>query len=89
MTAIGLLRALAVACVPAWALTPSLVLAAHADDPYRNVDHSDNKGNDIGDSQVAGVNRSQLNETYRGRVELRGPAANSPTAQTPPAYAPR
>ena len=89
MYAIRLLRALIVACVPAWALAPSPVPAAHAGDPYRSVDHSNDMGNDSGDSQAEGLNRGLLNENYRGPVELRTLTTGQSTAPTPPAYAPR
>ncbi len=84
-----LFQTLAVTLTPALALAPSSVLAAHAGDPYRNVDHSNDMGNDTGDSKVEGLNAGQLDENYRGPVELRSPAANPQTAQTPPGYAPR
>ncbi len=84
-----LFRALAIAAAPAWALFPSMGFAAHADAPYRNVDRSNDMGNDTGDLQVEGLNDQQRNENYRGPLDLRAPAINPPTARTPPAYAPR
>jgi hypothetical protein len=94
MNALKLLWALALSLAPVLALAPAPVLAAHAGDPYRNVDHSNDKGNDTGDSQVDGLNGSQLNGNYQGPVELRAPANNpviveAPTAPTPPGFAPR
>ena len=89
MKTFTLLRALAIAATPALALAPTTVLAAHAGDPYRNVDHSNDMGNDTGDSRIEGLNNQQLNENYRGPLELRAPATTPPMAQTPPAYAPR
>ena len=89
MKTLTLLRALAIAAAPAWALSPSMVFAAHADAPYRNVDRSNDMGNDTGNSRVEGLNDQQLNENYRGPLDLRAPATNPPTARTPPAYAPR
>ena len=56
MNSIKVLLAMALAVAPALALTPSPVLAANADAPYQNVDHSNDKGNDTGDSQVEGLN---------------------------------
>ena len=84
------LRNASVALVPVFALTPSVGFAAHAGVPYANVDHSNDMGNDTGDSRVEGLNSGQLNENYHGPLQLRAP--NSSTAQsapTAPAYAPR
>lgn len=90
MKTLTLLRAIAVAAIPAFALAPSVGLAAHAGDPYRNVDRSNDVGNDTGDSRVEGLNAGQLNENYHGPMELRTPTTNPPSAgQTPPASAPR
>ena len=89
MKAIKLLQALALAVAPALALAPSTGHAANADNPYGNVDRRNDIGNDTGDSRVEGLNSSQLNENYRGPVQLRPPAADPQTAQTPPGYAPR
>jgi hypothetical protein len=89
MNAIRILQTLALTLAPALAFAPTTVFAAHAGDPYRNVDHSNDMGNDTGDSRVDGLNSSQLNGNYRGPLELRAPAASLPTAQTPPAYPPR
>lgn len=86
MRTLTVLRNAAVALLPAFALAPSAAFAAHAGAPYSNVDHSNDMGNNTGDSQVDGLNAGQLNENYRGPVQLRAPSA---TAQTPPAYAPR
>ena len=83
-TAIG---GVAVATAPsAW--------AAHAGAPYSNVDHSNDMGNDTGDSRVDSLNAGQTDENYRGPVELRAPAQGQtavivPTPQTPPSPAPR
>jgi hypothetical protein len=89
MRTLTLLRNVAVMLVPAFALAPSAAFAAHAGAPYSNVDHSNDMGNDTGDSQVEGLNAGQLNENYQGPLELRAPASNPQTVQTPPAYAPR
>ena len=82
-------QTLTLALAPAFAMAQSPVLAAHAGDPYRNVDHSNDMGNNTGDSQVEGLNATQLDQNYRGPVEMRTPAANPQTVQTPPGYAPR
>jgi hypothetical protein len=89
-----LFQALALSVAPILALAPAPVLAAHAGDPYSNVDHSNDMGNDTGDSKIDRLNSSQLDENYRGPVELKAPSGNAttlviPTAPTPPGYAPR
>ncbi len=88
MKATKIFQALALALAPALALTPSPVLAAHAGDPYRNVDHSNDMGNNTGDSQVDGLNASQLDQNYRGPWQIRLPSTAPQTAETPPGYAP-
>ena len=95
MNPIKLLPALAFALAPAFALMPSPVLAAHAGAPYENVDHSNDAGNDTGDSKVDGLNSGQLNQNYSGPMQLRTPATTpsatqppivlAPAGQTPPA----
>jgi len=89
MKILTFLRGAAVAIVPAFVLAPTAGFAAHAGAPYTNVDHSNDMGNDTGDSQVESLNAGQLNENYQGPMQLRAPAANAETAPTPPAYSPR
>jgi hypothetical protein len=89
MRTLTVLRNVAVAMLPAFVFAPGAALAAHAGAPYTNVDHSNDMGNNTGDSQVDSLNAGQLNENYRGPLELRTPSANAETAPTPPAYAPR
>ena len=89
MKILTFLRGAAIAIVPAFVLAPTAVFAAHAGAPYTNVDHSNDMGNDTGDSQVESLNAGQLNENYQGPVELRAPAAGQQTAPTPPSYSPR
>ncbi len=78
-----------------YVLVPAPTLAAHAGAPYSNVDHSNDAGNDTGDSRVDSLNNNQLNENYHGTLELRAPAANPSTAmapqsaEPPPVVAPR
>jgi hypothetical protein len=48
--------------------------AANADNPYGNVDHRNDAGNDTGDNRVDGLNNGQLNRNYQGPAELRAPA---------------
>jgi hypothetical protein len=55
------------------ALAPSTARAANAGNPYGNVDHSNDAGNDTGDSRVDGLNAQQSNENYKGVVEPRPP----------------
>jgi hypothetical protein len=78
MNLIKLLPAMAFALAPAFAVAPSPAFAAHAGAPYTNVDHSNDMGNDTGDSQVEGLNNAQLNQNYRGPLQLRAPANNAP-----------
>jgi hypothetical protein len=88
MNPIKLLPALAFALAPAFALMPSPVLAAHAGAPYENVDHSNDAGNDTGDSKVGGLNSGQLNQNYSGPMQLRTPATTPSAAQPPVVQAP-
>ena len=87
MKTLALFRAVVLAAVPA--LAPGAAFAAHAGAPYTNVDHSNDMGNDTGDSRVEGLNSAQLNENYRGPLQMRAPAMAAPTAPTQPGYAPR
>jgi hypothetical protein len=89
MRILTFLRNATVVLVPACALAPSAGFAAHAGAPYTNVDHSNDMGNNTGDSRVEGLNAGQLNENYQGPVQLRAPSASALSAPTPPAYAPR
>jgi hypothetical protein len=84
MNLIKLLPAAAFALAPALAIAPSPAFAAHAGAPYTNVDHSNDMGNDTGDSKVDGLNAGQLNENYNGPLQLRQPANNPPVYQTVP-----
>jgi hypothetical protein len=72
------------------ALAPSYAHAANANNPYGNVDHSNDMGNDTGDSQVEGLNAQQLDENYRGPVQVRPPAGAPMVvpAQPPPGMPP-
>ncbi len=64
MSPIALLPALALAS--GLALAPMPARAANADNPYGNVDHRNDAGNDTGDSKVDQLNAGQLNQNYRG-----------------------
>jgi hypothetical protein len=66
------------------ALTRSDAHAADAANPYGNIDHRNDNGNDTGDSRVGGLNSAQLNENYKGPVELRPPAAPAMVAPAQP-----
>ena len=87
MRTLSLLRTFALAAVPA--LAPAAAFAAHAGAPYTNVDHSNDMGNDTGDSRVEGLNSTQLNQNYSGPVQMRAPAMAPPIVATAPGYAPR
>jgi hypothetical protein len=55
--------------------------AANADNPYGNVDHSNDAGNDTGDSRVEGLNSRQLDGNYKGTYQVHpqgGPTMNVP-----------
>ena len=82
MRTIGHLRALALAVAPAMAAGPAAGLAAHAVNPYRNVDHSNGAGSESGVFQSTPFND-------RGPVEVRVLSVAQSTARTPPAHAPR
>ena len=64
-------------------LAPVAAHAAHAGAPYTNVDHSNDLGNDTGDSRVDKLNGSQLNENYHGPLQLRAPAGSPSAAMAP------
>jgi len=69
-------------------LAPLPAMAAHAGAPYSNVDHSNDMGNDTGDSRVDSLNSAQLNQNYRGPVELHPVPANPSVALAPQSAAP-
>jgi hypothetical protein len=64
-------------------LAPAPAHAAHAGAPYSNVDHSNDMGNDTGDSQIDSLNSAQLNENYHGPLQLRAPANNPSVTMAP------
>lgn len=88
MKPIRMLLAAAFVASPALAMGAPAALAANADAPYQNVDHSNDNGNDTGNSKVEGLNNSQLNENYTGPVQLRAPAAGAPVVMAPVVQAP-
>ncbi len=69
-----------------------LAQAANADHPYSNVNPANDKGNDTGDSRVPDLNAGQLNQNYKGPLELRAPSTQGQVAGTvqtvPPATRP-
>jgi hypothetical protein len=64
-------------------LAPAPAQAAHAGEPYTNVDHSNDMGNDTGDSRVDSLNNNQLNENYHGPLELHPATPDPSTAMAP------
>jgi hypothetical protein len=70
------------------ALAPTGAYAAHAGAPYTNVDHSNDAGNDTGDSRVDGLNANQLNENYRGTVQPVAPSGTGMAGPAQPGMAP-
>jgi hypothetical protein len=65
------------------ASAPRPALAAHAGAPYTNVDPSNDRGNNTGDSQVEGLNERQLDQNYWRNAQRQGGVPN------PPYYAPQ
>jgi hypothetical protein len=66
------------------ALVPSAAHAANADNPYGNVDHRNDAGNDTGNSRVDDLNARQLNKNYQGSVEPRAPSGTGMAMPAPP-----
>ena len=66
------------------------VLAANADQPYQNVDKTNDKGNDTGNGRVDTLNRGQLDQNQATPPALgSSPTTPVPTATPAPAAAPR
>ena len=63
-------------CAALLALAPASAYAANAGNPYGNVNHANDAGNDTGDSRVEALNQAQLNG---------GQPANAAQANTTPA----
>jgi hypothetical protein len=78
----------------AWvAALPSPAPAANADQPYQNIDPSNDAGNDTGDSKVEGLNRGQLDENQGAAGQKPSPGASGsvvvvPAPGSPPAPVP-
>ncbi len=66
----------------------SAALAANARNPYGNVDHRWDAGNDTGDLQIDGLNAQQLNQNYQGPwyVGRPPPPGVRPPPGPPPGY---
>lgn len=60
--------------------------AANWQNPYSNVDHRWDNGNDTGDSQIDRLNAQQLDQNYRGPWTERAPAQPGFGTMPPPAY---
>ena len=58
-------------------------MAAHAGAPYRNVDHSNDAGNDTGDAQVDQLNNAQLDQNYTGPRYVLPPPGSGAAAPSP------
>jgi hypothetical protein len=65
------------------ALGPSAAHAANAGNPYGNVDHRNDAGNDTGNSRVDDLNAQQLNKNYKGPLEPRPPSGTGMAMPTP------
>ena len=66
------------------------VLAANADQPYQNVDKTNDKGNDTGNGRVDTLNRGQLDQNQAAPPALgSAPATPVPTTTPAPAAVPR
>ena len=55
------------------------VLAANADQPYSNVDKSNDRGNSTGNNRVEDLNRGQLDQNQRPQQGLGTSGASAPT----------
>jgi hypothetical protein len=92
-TAVALLPAVAFAIGAGVAMAPGHANAADARNPYGNVDHRVDAGNNTGDSQVDQLNNAQLDQNYKGPYYNRGqqPAMAAPQpgyGATPPSGMP-
>jgi hypothetical protein len=77
------------AALLAMAVAPNSALAANANNPYGNINHANDAGNDTGDSQVPALNQAQL-DAARGAMQApTGYGAPAPYGAyvSPPAYA--
>ena len=58
--------------------------AANANQPYQNVDKSNDKGNDTGDSKVETLNNAQSDRNYVGQNKADQGNNGQPTVSAPP-----
>ncbi len=65
----------------AFALAPQ-AHAAHAGAPYTNVDHSNDAGNNTGDSEVEKLNEAQLDKNYHPPAQPQPGSASGGAAPT-------
>jgi hypothetical protein len=75
-------------CFGVATMAPPPAGAADAGNPYGNIDHSNDAGNDTGDSRVDVLNANQLNRNYQGLVTPRAPAGPGMTAPAQPETVP-
>ncbi len=84
------LLALALAAFGLGSLAAPAARAANADNPYGNVDHTNDAGNNTGDSRIDSLNNGQLNRNYQGPLQLRTPSGSgSATTIQPGTVAPQ
>lgn len=76
-----MIRALTLAALLALGAAPAM--AANANQPYQNVDRSNDRGNDTGNSRVDSLNRAQSDESQGYRNPGLGTAP--PSAPAAPA----
>ena len=84
----------AIGLLSATLLTPAASYAANAGNPYGNVNHANDAGNDTGDAQVDQLNQAQLNsngvpaQSYPGggAPSYAGPAVAPSSPYAPPSY---
>ena len=88
MKPLALLPALALVAATALAVAPAPARAANADNPYGNVDHRNDAGNDTGDSKVDQLNAGQLNQNYHGPLTYPNGVTVVPPGQPVPANPP-
>ena len=88
------MRFSAIVIAAAWVAGSTACLAANANNPYGNVDHRNDAGNDTGDSRVDQLNAAQLDGSAPRPGWQRRPAGYPAYAQQPaypygrPAYPP-
>ena len=73
------------------AAASTLLLAANADNPYSNVNHRNDGGNDTGDGKADRLNAGHLDRNFKGPYTYRGVGTDTGTAtdSTPAAPPPQ